>query len=168
MLIVGLFQIIRRKKTLILNIIKLFSKLQILTRIELEKCKRPFHFLAFVRISRRKRLEINLRRSHARLTPQCGDNLKIFASQNTDESIGTFHLCPRFNLSGGFRLRKDEEEEMSVAFLERETFFVSVHLLNFLHLLLCSILYLLFLAISSPLSLSLSLPLFFSFLFPFL
>lgn len=47
--------------------------------------------------------------------PMRGDNLKIFVSRNTDESIGTFHLCPRVDpVSVGFRFRKNREKETSV------------------------------------------------------
>jgi len=60
---------------------------------------------ALVRISRRGRGRFirdksSAGGSHARLAPQCGDNLEIFAAWNTDESIGTFHLCSRFDLHG--------------------------------------------------------------------
>lgn len=63
-----------------------------------------------------------------------GDNLKIFVSRNTDESIGTFHLCPRVDPSVGFSALKKIERRKR-AFVERETFFVSARLLHLPHLL---------------------------------
>lgn len=50
----------------------------------------------------------------------CGDNLKIFVSRNTDESIGTFHLCPRVDpVSVASGLEKTGRRKR--ASLERET-----------------------------------------------
>lgn len=73
-----------------------------------------------------------------------GDNLEIFVSRNTDESIGTFHLCPRVDpVSVGFRSREKPGGGNERLWSARHSLFPYACLIFRIFLLSCSALHLL-------------------------